>query len=87
MTYAFAVVLAVANAFFVFLNVLGLFEKREIIIDKVTTDLIEIITQVRESLRNEKNFQLSDKIREDLERVGIVLSDTEKGPSWKIASH
>ncbi len=67
------------------LSVLGLFEKRGAGVDDLTEDLIETIAQVRERLRTEKNFQLSDKIREDLEKVGVVLSDTAEGTSWKIA--
>jgi cysteinyl-tRNA synthetase len=67
------------------LSVLGLFEKRGAGVDELTDGLIETIAQVRERLRTEKNFQLSDKIREDLERVGVVLSDTAEGTIWKIA--
>jgi cysteinyl-tRNA synthetase len=67
------------------LSVLGLFEKRGAGVDDLTEAIIETIAQVRERLRTEKNFQLSDKIREDLEKVGVVLSDTAEGTSWKIA--
>ena len=79
------VLLRAAKVYQELLSVLGLFEKRGAGIDELTNGLIETIAQVRERLRTEKNFQLSDKIREDLERVGVVLSDTEEGTSWKIA--
>ena len=79
------VLLRAAKAYRELLSVLGLFEKRGAGVDDLTGALIETIAQVRERLRTEKNFQLSDKIREDLERVGVVLSDTAEGTSWKIA--
>jgi cysteinyl-tRNA synthetase len=79
------VLLRAAKVYRELLSVLGLFERRGTGVDELTDNLIETIAQVRERLRTEKNFQLSDKIREDLERVGVVLSDTAEGTSWKIA--
>ena len=79
------VLLGAAGAYRELLGVLGLFEKRGAGVDELTDGLIETIARVRERLREEKNFRLSDKIREDLERVGVVLSDTAEGTSWKIA--
>jgi cysteinyl-tRNA synthetase len=78
------VLLRAATIYRELLSVLGLFEKRGVGVDELTSGLIETIAQVRERLRTEKNFQLSDKIRDDLERVGVVLSDTAEGTSWKI---
>ncbi|GAF98560.1 unnamed protein product, partial [marine sediment metagenome] len=66
------------------LSALGLFEKREMKADGLTEDLIEIMATVREQLRKEKNYNLSDKIRDDLAEAGVILSDTSEGTSWKI---
>jgi cysteinyl-tRNA synthetase len=66
------------------LNVLGLFEKRYGKSDELSENLIESITAVREVLRERKNFDLSDKIRDDLAKIGVILSDTAEGTSWKI---
>ncbi len=66
------------------LGVLGLFEKRVGRTDGLTEDLVEIIADVREQLRSDKNFELSDSIREKLTKVGVVLTDTAEGTSWKI---
>jgi len=66
------------------LSALGLFEKREAKADDLTKDLIETISAVRERLREEKNYHLSDKIRDDLAEAGVILSDTSEGTSWKI---
>ncbi|MGD8535147.1 MAG: cysteine--tRNA ligase [Candidatus Aminicenantes bacterium] len=37
----------------------------------------------REKARKEKNYELADRIRDDLLEQGIVLEDTKKGVRWK----
>jgi cysteinyl-tRNA synthetase len=66
------------------LSALGLFEKRGGETDELTKDLIEIVAELRKQLRSENNYRLSDKIREDLAKVGVILEDTSEGTSWKI---
>ncbi len=66
------------------LNVLGLFEATSTGVDELTQDLINIIAKVRERLRTDRNFTLSDQIREELSKVGVILSDTSEGTIWKI---
>jgi cysteinyl-tRNA synthetase len=66
------------------LSALGLFEERRGEAGELSDDVIAILADVRERLRADQNFQLSDKIREDLTKVGVVLSDTSEGPTWKI---
>lgn len=66
------------------LEVLGLFENREKGIDDLSNDLIEVIATVRDRLRTEKNYSLSDDIRNLLAEVGVTITDTNEGPSWKI---
>ncbi len=47
--------------------------------------ILRILLSVRESLREQKNFELSDKIRKELELIGIELRDSKEGtqPVWK----
>ncbi len=66
------------------LSVLGLFEERRREAGEITDEVIAILADVRERLRTDQHYQLSDKIREDLTKVGVVLSDTSEGPTWKI---
>jgi len=40
--------------------------------------------EAREKARQEKNFELSDKIRDELLKKGIILEDTKEGVRWKI---
>ncbi|KON31224.1 hypothetical protein AC482_01560 [miscellaneous Crenarchaeota group-15 archaeon DG-45] len=66
------------------LDALGLFEGRSRAIGELTEDLIGLIVKVREQLRAERNYELSDGIREGLEKIGVVLGDKPDGTSWKI---
>ncbi len=42
--------------------------------------------QQREEARKEKNYELADRIREELLKQGIVLEDTKDGVRWKRIS-
>jgi cysteinyl-tRNA synthetase len=44
---------------------------------------IEGYIQKRKQAREDKDFKLSDKIRDDLLDKGIVLEDSEAGTIWK----
>jgi cysteinyl-tRNA synthetase len=45
---------------------------------------IEKKIEEREQARNQRNYALADKIRDDLLAQGIVLEDTKDGVRWKI---
>jgi cysteinyl-tRNA synthetase len=68
-------------------NILGLFEvytenleKKEDIMDEI----ISLLIQVREKLRDEKNYKLSDQIRDNLKELGVKLEDSNDGTTWKF---
>jgi len=46
---------------------------------------IETLIEQRQQARKDKNWALSDKIRDDLKARGIVLEDTPQGVRWKKA--
>jgi cysteinyl-tRNA synthetase len=46
---------------------------------------IERLIQERQQARKDKNWALSDKIRDDLKSRGIILEDTPQGVRWKRA--
>ena len=66
------------------LSVLGLFEGRGVKVEGLAEELLGIISGMRERLRTEKNYKLSDVIREELSKVGVILEDKAEGTSWKI---
>lgn len=44
---------------------------------------IELLIDKRVNLRNAKNWQLADDIRNDLKELGILLEDASTGTTWK----
>ena len=61
-------------------GVLGFdFEKKEELSDSVTQGLMELIIDIRKEARTEKNWALSDKIRDGLNSLGITLKDNKDG--------
>lgn len=46
-------------------------------------ELIEKLIELRKELREAKNFQFADMIRDKLDEVGIILKDTPWGTVWK----
>ena len=48
---------------------------------------IEKLIAERNSARQNKNWQLADEIRKNLERQGIVLEDTAQGTVWRRINH
>ncbi|MFX0016912.1 MAG: cysteine--tRNA ligase, partial [Candidatus Hermodarchaeota archaeon] len=47
--------------------------------------LIDLIVYIREDLRSVEMYSLSDRIREKLMELGIVLEDKPTGTVWKTS--
>ncbi|MBL1214827.1 MAG: cysteine--tRNA ligase [Ignavibacteriae bacterium] len=45
-------------------------------------DLIELLTKLRASAKADKNYQLSDQIRDGLKEIGITLQDSKTGTTF-----
>lgn len=67
------------NLFMELTSVLNLLGRKEEILEGDIEKLIE----ERQKARKEKNFELSDKIRDDLKEKGIILEDTPQGVKWR----
>jgi cysteinyl-tRNA synthetase len=50
------------------------------------SQMIDILLQIRERERKNRNWEVSDRIRDDLNKIGIVVEDTKKGVSWRRVS-
>lgn len=46
--------------------------------------LMELLIELRQELRAQKNYQLADTIRDKLQVMGVVLEDTPQGTRWKL---
>lgn len=44
--------------------------------------LIELLVKLRSEFKINKNYEFSDKIRDDLKNLGIILKDGKDGTSW-----
>lgn len=60
-------------------GVLGIVQKKEDALEEEIESLIE----QRQQARKEKNWKLSDEIRDKLKGMGIELQDTPQGVKWK----
>jgi len=49
-----------------------------------TAELMELLIALRKNARTEKNFALSDRIRDELAAIGIRLNDQADGTEWTI---
>lgn len=76
---AVAVIDAFTKQFEDLLQVLGLTVEKEEILDEEIDALIEKRIQARK----DRNFQLSDQIRDQLKEMNIILEDTQQGTRWK----
>jgi cysteinyl-tRNA synthetase len=47
-------------------------------------DLVELLLGVREREREAGNYDLGDRIRDDLEALGIEVQDTDEGPTYRL---
>jgi cysteinyl-tRNA synthetase len=52
--------------------------------DAKINKLMDLIINIRENARKEKNYELSDQIREKLRAVGIQIEDKTDGQRWTI---
>ena len=50
----------------------------------LSNEEIQSMIDQRNKAREDKDFELSDKIRDSLLEKGIVLEDTDKGTTWKV---
>ncbi|OHD16104.1 MAG: cysteine--tRNA ligase [Spirochaetes bacterium GWC1_27_15] len=49
---------------------------------KIDDKLIELLIDLRNSYKQEKNYKMSDKIRDDLKSLGITLKDSPNGTGY-----
>lgn len=66
-------------------GILGLFQGKKKKLDEKAKDLIQILIDVRNILRQEKRWDLADTIRERLQKLGIHLKDEKDKTSWRIS--
>lgn len=63
---------------------LGVKLKLETVVGNMTSELIEFILELRREARNEKNWAMSDKIRDRLAEMGIKIKDRKDKTTWTM---
>mgnify|MGYP000020691726 FL=1 len=63
---------------------LGVKLKLETVVSNMTSELIEFILELRREARNEKNWAMSDKIRDRLAEMGIKIKDGKDKTTWTM---
>jgi cysteinyl-tRNA synthetase len=53
-------------------------------VDKLDNKLMQIIIELRQKAKNNKDYATADTIREMLSQTGITLKDTKEGAEWSV---
>lgn len=64
-------------------GVLGLRLDKDSGLDQEAAPFIDLLLEIRSQLRQAKQFELADTIRDRLEDLGITLEDTAQGTIWR----
>jgi cysteinyl-tRNA synthetase len=63
---------------------LGVIETGNASVDQSRVNaIVEILLEVRQKLREEKNFKVADQIRNRLKEVGVIIEDGAQGSRWR----
>jgi len=66
-------------------DVLGVaIERRKPESAKLVEDLMNLVIDIRQQMRERKDWKTADEIREKLEDIGFVIEDVPEGTKWKI---
>ena len=66
------------------IDILGLKDENVAANNDVVDDLMNLIIQLRQNARTNKDYATSDKIRDELAKVKIVVKDTKEGVVWNF---
>jgi len=66
-------------------DVLGItIERRRPESAKLVEDLMDLVIEIRQQMRERKDWKTADEIREKLQDIGFVIEDVREGTKWKI---
>jgi cysteinyl-tRNA synthetase len=51
----------------------------------VNTDVVESLIANRSAARARKDFKESDRIRDELAAMGVIIKDSKEGTTWEVA--
>jgi cysteinyl-tRNA synthetase len=65
------------------MTILGLRPERSQVAAEQTAAFVDLLVQIRKDLRDQRLWALSDKIRDELMRLGVILEDSKSGTKWR----
>lgn len=68
----------------IFVEVLGVKLQLENSVTNLTSELINLLLDIRNEARNKKDWAMSDKIRDGLTDLGIKIKDGKEKTSWSL---
>ena len=60
------------------------FERRKECLEILSKKLIEMILNIRNDAKANKNYQVSDQIRDELNKIGIEIKDGKDNTTYSI---
>jgi len=73
------------SLFDLFINdILGLKEEEDKELGELTSKLVDLLLTIRLEMKKKMDFELSDRIRDDLNSFGITVKDKRDGFEWEI---
>jgi cysteinyl-tRNA synthetase len=67
-------------------DILGLQQEEDKGLGDLTSKLVDLLLTIRLEVKNKKDFELSDRIRDALAGFGIVVKDNKDGFEWEAKS-
>ena len=65
-------------------DILGLKDEDSSGNTELLDDLMNTVLEIRKQARTNKDFATSDKIRDELKNIGIIIKDTKNGVEWSV---
>jgi cysteinyl-tRNA synthetase len=62
-------------------SVLGVLETETVTQDRVS-ELVKFVLELRNELRNKRDYQLADRIRDRMAKLGFLLEDSAEETRW-----
>ena len=68
-------------------EVFSILPKNEEKTEDISNKLIDLLIDVRQKEKKNKNYEMADYIRDQLKELGVILEDTPKGTRYKIVKN
>jgi cysteinyl-tRNA synthetase len=73
---------SILNLFII--DILGFTKNNTNNIADFTTEIMDLVLDLRKTAKNNQDFETADLIREKLNKVGVEIKDSKDGASWKL---